>query len=61
MVGKKIPRSLTKPNAPKWESNEIFVKTLDADLIETYLEWIPVHYEKSDWDNIPPLVAKYCI
>ena len=53
--------SLLKKDAKEWQSQDNFVRLLDTQEINSYLDWIPIDYASRDWDNIPPVVPRYCI
>lgn len=44
---------------PGWQSQDKFVRHLEAEPIETHLKYQKISYGEHDWDNIPPVVPRF--
>ena len=54
-------RGLLKRDAKEWQSQDNFIRDLGAEKVDNVLVWRDIAHQSRDWDNIPPVVPKYCI
>lgn len=47
----------------QWQSQDLFVKELEQEYEEKIdpLNYVQVKYKRHEWDNIPPVVPKFCL
>jgi hypothetical protein len=52
-----------KPGLHQWQSQDEFLEVLEEKYVELAdpLNYKQVRYHKHEWDNIPPIVPKFCI
>ena len=54
-------RGLVKKDAAEWQSQDNFIRDLGAEKLDNVFVWNKIEHQNRDWDNIPPVVPKYCI
>ena len=44
-----------------WQSQDDFMKGLEAEKLDNPLVFDRIDYQSREWDNIPPIVPRYVI